>query len=343
MKKPYTFFWLDDQVNKVDDMRSVLETGIPENELSSTVHFREMTIDAIKNLEQVAKDIRSSKADMIIIDHIFNQTDPLNTKGSSVAHLLRSAFPSTPIVCVSAAWGASAPKASFDQEDLSEYTYIFPYLQLADELELLYAIAEGFKRCADFVEAGAASIFASSLLEAPEMELASLEKILPAEFRSFEQRTTPHRIARWILRAFMAHPGYLYNDIRAATLIGLNLEGFNKVKDQFSASLYKGVFATDGRPLWWVAGLHDQLAQLAPADAPNVTQLAGRQLEGITEGDYSKCWVCGCSNPPPDVVAYPDANSSEEVAVQGMYAKLFPADLGGIPGFESRLVLTKKR
>ena len=342
MNKPYIFFWLDDQRNKVEDMRGVVETGIPERDLSATVHFREMTIDAIKGIEDLAGDIRTANADMIIVDHIFNQTGPLNTKGSSIAHLLRTAFPHIPIVCVSAAWAASAPKTSFDHEDLSEYTNIFPYLQLADELDLLFAIAKDFKRCADFVSSDVHGKFSSFLLDAPAMEVESLEKIIPQEFNSTDLKTTPHRVARWILRSFIAHPGYLYNDLRVATLLGLNLDGFNKIRDKFDASLYRGVFATETQPRWWVAGVHELLAQLAPRDAPNATQLAGRMIDGVTEADYSKCWVSESVLPPPDSVAYPDNNSREEVAVQSIHTRLYPANASGIPGFESRLVLMKR-
>lgn len=339
MKNNYTFFWLDDQAAKVEAMRSVLEAGIPERGISATVRFIEITPTAIKNLEELADQIGSSGADMIIVDHVFNQAGPLNTKGSSIAHLLRSAFPKLPIVCVSAAWGTHA---AFDQEDLSEYTYIFPYSRLADELELLYAIAKDFERCADAIDNGTTTSFVRSLLGAPEMEVTSLERILPAEFMAVEQKTTPHRVARWILGTFTARPGYLYNEIRAATLLGLNVDGFGKVKDRFSDSLYTGAFATDSAPRWWVASLHDQLALLAPADAPSVTQLAGRQLDGITEQDYSKCYFEETTNPPPDTVAYLDDNNNTEVAVRGGHTKLYPADVGGLPGFEPRMVLMKR-
>ena len=342
MKNNYTFFWLDDDKGRVEAMRSVLEGGIPERGLSAIVHFSEVTPSTIKNLEEVVDAIQLSETNLIIVDHVFNQVGPLNTKGSSIAHLLRSAFPELPIVCVSAAWGTTPQYAAFDQEDLSEYTQIFPYSRLADELELLYAIAKDFGRCADATDNGSVTTYVTSLLGAAEIDVASLERILPAEFRASEQKTTPHRLARWILGTFMARPGYLYNDVRAATLLGLNLEGFAKVRDRFDDSLYKGVFATDGAPRWWVSGLHNQLAVLAPDDAPGVTQLAGRQLEGITEEDYSKCWIGDDTNPPPDAVAYPDGNSSDEVAVRGVHTKPYPADVGGLPGFEPRMVLMKR-
>lgn len=342
MNKNYTFFWLDDDSDRVDAMRSVLEGGIPARGLSSTVHFHEVTPNTIKDLEVVAESIRSSNVDLIIVDHVFNQTGPLNTKGSSIAHLLRSAFPELPIVCVSAAWGVTPQNTSFDQEDLSEYTYIFPYQQLADQLELLFAIAKDFERCASTINAWSTTNFVTSLLMAPEIEVSSLERILPSEFRAIEQKMTPHLIARWILGTFKTRPGYLYNEIRAATLMGLNLDGFRKIKEKFNDSLYKGVFATESSPRWWVAGLHDQLALLAPVDAPNLTQLAGRQLEGIAEEDYSQCWANETSSPPPDSVAYMDGNSHTEVAVRSENTKLFPADVGGLPGFESRLVIAKR-
>jgi hypothetical protein len=344
MKKHYTFFWLDDNKSKVDDMRSVLETGVSDTSLTSTVHFAEMTSEVFKNLEDVGNQIKSQSTDMILVDHVINEMSPLSTKGSSVAHLLRSMFPHLPIVCVSAAWGPGKTEAAFDQEDLSEYTRIFPYGALAQdaELELLFAIARDFSRCVAAVNGGQVSATIGELFGAWTSEIPTLERILPSEFRAIGLKTTPHRLARWILSMFVARPGYLYNEIRAATLMGLSLDGFAKVRDKFVDSLYSGVFATDTSPRWWVARLHEQLASLVSDDSPSNTQLAGRRLENITEQDFSKCHYDETASPPPDSVAYLDDASKEEVAVQGAHTKVYPADVGGLPGFEPRLVLIKR-
>lgn len=344
MTKHYNFYWLDDSKSKVDDMRSVVEAGISELELTSTVSFAEITPNVMNDLASVAEKIKSSATNLIIVDHVINQKGPLNTKGSSVAHLLRSACPDLPIVCVSAAWGEVKSDSAFDQEDLSEYTHIFPYSQLAEDsvLELLYAIAGDFGRCVAAAENGNSASIAESLLDAPKTQVSSLNKILPAEFKEPEQKTTPHRMARWILGTFMSRPGYLYNEIRAASLLGLNVAGFAKVKHRFEESLYSGVFATKSTQKWWVAGLHNQLASMLAADAPGLTELAGRTLEGITEHDYSKCHIADTVNPFPDAVAYLDDKSKQEVAVRVEFTKIYPADVAGRPGFEPRLVVTKR-
>jgi len=233
---------------------------------------------------------------------------------------------------------------AFDQEDLSEYIRIFPYGSLAQdsELELLYAIARDFSRCVEAATTSDVETKIVELLGTPASEMQSLEKVLPSEFKVSELRTTPHRIARWILGMFIARPGYLYNEIRAATLLGLSLEGFAKVSEQFRDSKYTGVFATEADPRWWVVNLHEQLAKFVPEAGQSSTQRAGRQLAGISEADYSKCYSDDTCNPPPDSVAFLDGTSKVEVAGHASHTKIYAHDIGGVPGFEPRLVLGKR-
>jgi hypothetical protein len=181
------------------------------------------------------------------------------------------------------------------------------------------------------------------LLGAPQSEIDSLESILPSEFKATEQKTTPHRLARWILGIFKERPGYLYNELRTATLLGLSVEGFAKVKEKFEGSLYRGVFATDSAPRWWVASIFEQLAELTLGSSYSEPQLAGRELAGISSEDHSKCWSDESSSPPPDAVASPDRQSNDEVAVRSQHTRTMPADIGGLPGFEPRLVLIKRQ
>ena len=341
MNNPLIFFWLDDDTDRVKTAQPIIETGIADRALAAKLSIIKIGGDVLQHVGDYVDQISKSNANLVLVDHIFNETDALNTKGSSIAHILRNALPKVPVVGVSA---AISKRAAFDQEDLSEYTHLFPFSQLSDdkEIELLYAIAGDFSKCVELATNPSSAMFVNTLLVAPEDDITSLEKILPSEFKEAEPPTTPHRIARWILETFLGRPGYLYDELRVACLLGISPDGFKKIQKSFDPARYTGVFATDTRPRWWVSQIHKKLIELVPERAFESSQIGGRNLPGISPEDFSKCWRDGEIDPPPDAVAFMDIRGLEEVCVRIEHTKTFPADVAGIPGFESRLYIAKK-
>jgi len=337
MRKKSCFLWVDDDAKRIAQYKATIEGGIPGKSWRAKVEsliVGDNLIEALQSRSQAGQ----TKPDLVIIDHIFTRLNhPLKLKGSFVANLLRGAWQDVPMVCVTS---MMARQAAFDQQDLSEYTAVFEYPRLDDHLEDLYAIARDFPRL-KVTKADLRDDIVVSL-KAPKDDRDSLKRILPEEIRTQQHTTTQHRIARWVFNTLMKRPGFLYNTLRAATLLGLTERGYEKVAPLFEKAKYSGPFMTSKRPLWWVSELQRCLYAKVSDDAPDIPQLAGRMLPGITPKHHSVCYVSKSAKNIPDAVARADTRSKTEHQVNSRFTAPDPDDVGVFPGFESLLVIAKK-
>ncbi len=338
MTTRFKFLWIDDDAKRIDDYRATIEGGVPGRPWTSRI---EPLVVTKRLLEQLNERLESSKPrpDLIIIDHVFTKlNNPLKLKGSSVASLLRGAWPDIPMVCVTAMFTKGG--STFDQQDLSEYTAVFEYPHLDNHLEDLFLIAKDFPKLK--VKSSDLRDDVISTLKAPKGDRDGLKHVLPEEFRTQLHGTTRHRVARWIFNTLMKRPGFLYNKLRAATYLGLTEIGFEKVSKIFERARYAGPFASDKRPLWWASELSKLMYANVSDDAPDIPQLAGRKLQGIRSNHYSVCYVTRSSVQFPDAVASVDSRSPIERAVHSRYTAVDLTDVGVPAGFEQRLVIARK-
>ncbi len=332
------FAWIDDENKKVESFRAAIEGGIGSR---GTAHIEYLPVpkNVLEELAIWAKSVARRPPNLIIVDHIFAKSHAFGLKGSSVAHLLRNTLPTTPMVCVTA---MLERKSAFDQEDLSEYTAVIGYTDLEEHIETLYAIAQDFRKVVPKGRTVREHTIAA--LKPPARDKADLLRILPEEFQNQARPTTPHRIASWIYNVLLDRPGFLYDRLNSATLLGLNEKAFDRIKPMFERAMYKGPFASLSRPRWWVSAIRKALFHMVDPSVPDAPQLAGRTLPGITEQDFSVCYVSKKSVPPPDAVALTDATrSAQQRVVRREFAVKHPQDPGTMPGFETRLVLRKGR
>jgi hypothetical protein len=333
--KNLRFVWIDDKKSKVEQYRSVIEAGVEGQKAS--LELIEVNNDVLGKLSGWCSANKSRPPNLIIIDHVFTMALPFGLKGSSVAHLLRSELPRIPMVCVTAMYDK---RNSFDQEDISEYTALFRYQSLNDRLEYLFVIARDFPKLHP-PDSKVREHFISAL-KPPVRDKVDLNQVLPDEFRSEQHTTTEHRVARWVFNVFLPRPGFLYDRLYTATLLGLTIEGFSKVEDKFDKAKYKGVFATNSEPKWWSSAVRKRLYELAGEDSPDLPQYAGRSLPGITPADYSVCYVSKKTEPPPDAIVSADSTSAAKLhVVCRQYSDRNPSDIGVTPGFETRLILKR--
>lgn len=335
------FVWIDDHPARLAQWKPMFEAGPDGTDGSAEIELFPIQGDLLSTLESWVTQNASLPPDLFMVDHNLQQAikgGGLNLKGSSLAHLLRLNFPNVPVVCVT---GQDINSNSFDWEDLSEYTHVFPFSELnrAEHLELIFAIACDYGRiCLDQSQHVRRDIVAA--LAPPEPDTDSLLAILPEEFESnVIHGTTPHRIARWILNVFMERPGYLLDALGAATFVGLKPEAFIRVAgDAFPNSSYKGPFATTARGLWWSSALSADLYSKLPDAADLPPQSAGRNLPNISADDHSVCAVTGQSDPPPEVVAFLDDLQRARAPMQAEYTEPIGPDtaLGFAPRFKLR-------
>ena len=88
-----------------------------------------------------------------------------------------------------------------------------------------------------------------SLMEANETEAKLLrETAAPSERGNW---TVP-QVTRWIREVVLRYPGIVYNELTAATRLGLSLGSFQRpqVQEWFKPACYTGIFGQD-EPFWW--------------------------------------------------------------------------------------------
>ncbi|WPG38513.1 hypothetical protein [Variovorax sp. EBFNA2] len=331
--KKIKIIWIDDLRAKVEDYRAVIEAG--SGKTTAELEFVEAKGDVLDLLEKLVERVRVKPPQLFIIDQVFNLQLAIKLKGSSVANLLRNTFPNIPMVCVT----GMLDSKHFDQEDISEFTSIFSYQDLNGNIEEIFAIAIDFPKLHTNDPNVRGHVI--RLLKAPSRDKTDLERCLPEEFQSQKLfSTTPHRIGRWINSVLIGRPGFLYDRLHAATLLGLTEKGFGKVENIFEKAKYKGIFSTEAEPRWWASELQRILFTVVKESGFSAPQALGRKLAGITKRDFSICYISGAAEPAPEAVAATDVTSTAQyVVVRRQFAEPHPNDRGTTPGIEDQLIL----
>ena len=343
----FGFVWIDDTPDRAEKFVGALDGTLLGEPVETNLEVVGLTNDFVEELDRQTAEWMANPPDLIMLDHNFSKVQKrlFGIHGSALAHLLRIQLPKTPIVCVS---GQQLDSDDFNAEDISEYTYLFDVNQLHSEsnLETLFAIARDFQLLC-FPEKQPVRHALVDVLKAPEADKQALISVLPEEFEAalVVHSTSPHRIARWVLNVLMKRPGFLYDPLETATLLGLTEEAFStKIKPLFEDARYRGPFATDTRPLWWASTLTDVLYAALPDCALLPSQEAGRRFQGIDEADYSRCGVTGGHTPPPDVVAFTDATAtSERKAIRHRFAIPLSEESSSLLGFPTLLRIRNER
>lgn len=341
----FRFIWVDDKPDRPEKWVGGLDGSLRGTSVETTLDVIGLTENFIHELDRQVGEWMVSPPDLIMLDHNFStvQRRLFAIHGSALAHLLRIQLPKIPIVCVS---GQSLDSDDFNAEDISEYTYLFDINQMNSEetLETLFSIAQDFHLVC-FPEKEPIRHALVDVLKAPEADKQALLSILPEEFEAaFVHSTSPHRIARWVLNVLMKRPGFLYDALETATLLGLNETAFlAKIESHFEAARYAGPFATDSRPLWWASKLTEVLYATLPEHAMLSSQEAGRRFPEVSEDDFSRCGVTEEHTPAPDVVAYTDDRASERKPVRHSFAIPLSEEASALLGFPTRLRIRNER
>ncbi|MBI4834518.1 MAG: hypothetical protein HY811_06845 [Planctomycetes bacterium] len=97
----------------------------------------------------------------------------------------------------------------------------------------------------------------------------------------------------------------------AATYLGLNEKGFEKVENIFKDAKYEGIFANTSKPRWWPMKIKDLLYQKIHEKHSGLTWELGHFLTPpITKNDFSKCYVC--EKDYPEIVGYTDESLKKQ-------------------------------
>jgi hypothetical protein len=264
----------------------------------------------VKNADLAAKVeelLKGSQRPLVIVDHILDKTsstNPVFQRGSTIAEALKERWPACPVIGVT-----NADKADrIDLRTKQAYDDLLSFSDFRKHFDRIQPIAKDFARItrasvrkpADLIE----------LLEAPSEDEERLTAALPDDLkRSPRDPSVGSRMYGWV-NHLLSRPGFLYDELWTATFLGLNHQGFDKVRQIFDRATYRGVFARPDDPRWWVSRVAQLLYQKVEPRSGELSWNVGRRLAGIKPEHYSECYCCD-EDSPPEIVAYLDASSDE--------------------------------
>jgi len=161
------------------------------------------------------------------------------------------------------------------------------------------------------------------LLSPPDDEKNRLIDAFPESLKKLSlDASAASTFYHWV-RHLRDRAGFLYDELWAATIIGLNEGGFAKVRDLFEEAKYTGIFYLENDPTWWSSSLIDLLYKNVKPETEQFTWHLGRKLSDFGDEDFSVCFKC--EKPFPETVAYLDRESSERYAMHLECTVLHPS------------------
>lgn len=305
MSKRLDFLWIDD-----DKSREVTATNLEKN-AGVKVYFYNFAGEDLAG--RIGHLLQEHSPDMVIVDHNLDRTigplrDNLTSTGASVAEVIKDSHPQIPVVCVT----KFDPIRDMTFMQQSAYDEIFSATHLTHQNPVLVAIAEGFRNihCRPIKDEDE---FLSSL-GCPEVDLTRLVQVLPTEIKTgFGDRGYASVLWRWMRGVLFARPGFLYDSMWAATLVGVTNNSFLKTREMMEPAIYSGPFANEIEPRWWPSKMLEVLYKNSPDREQKDPRLLGRAYLGIPIQGYSKCEISGIEL--PDTVAFTDTTDKKRAQV----------------------------
>ncbi|MDY6989288.1 MAG: hypothetical protein SWQ30_14665 [Thermodesulfobacteriota bacterium] len=301
MRKGFDFLWIDD-----DKSREITAENLEKN-TGTRVHFYDVTN---KNLvEQIGHLLDKHSPDLVIVDHKLDKTigalrNKLTSTGASAAEIIRDSNPQIPVVCVT--------KVDVDRDitfaQRSVYDAVFNAAHLTRKNPILVAIAKGFRNLSRKPPKNQEELL--NRLQCPKVDRTRLMQVLPKDVKTgFGQQGYASVLFRWISGVFFERPGFLYDSIWSATLVGAKESSFRKAKEKMEPARYRGLFANDVEPRWWVSRILEILYKNTSDSEQDDSRLLGRAYLEIPKQGYSKCEIS--RKDLPDTVAFTDKTNTK--------------------------------
>lgn len=294
MSRKLKFIWIDDDAARE---MSAINLGKQLDVECYFINVKPEDVDYMLKVDQI-------KPDFILIDH--NLTD-IGTgkikKGSTVAALIREMHPTIAIACIT-----GQDRKSIDSQQRLSYETVLSYDNIKNHYLTMYSIAESYRKLKAKPAKDTKELF--ELMKVPIEDYNRLDTICPQEIKgNYSDPGIYANISHWIRKVLIERPGFLYDRLWAATLLGLNENGFNKVETMFESARYIGPFADQSKERWWKADLINILSQKVPSFG--LPWERGRLLlPKITSRYFSKDYYSNYKEEYPEVVAFLDETTS---------------------------------
>ena len=299
MKNKFKFLWIDDDRNRKTAAENL------ENQLNVTVDFinlhRKAMIQFIKAKFENESNFKSFNS--IIIDHRLNKITDTFINGPSTAELIRQKINNIPIICITAA----------DIEEMEDHTkdiydLIIKGNRLNENYPRIISLVKYFDELKDRLPHSEREML--SLLKAPDIEEEKLISIIP----NFIRKDKPYfikELSDWTRKILISQPGFLIDEIWAATISGVKFNSFNKIKNYFDKDIYNGIFENDADIRWWKSSVIQTIFLKFSNYKSILPWEVARNFVEISEQDYSICELCG--KPFPEIVGYTDLEAKTRI------------------------------
>jgi CheY-like chemotaxis protein len=303
MSKKYRYVWIEDNADRETDcMHLERNLGVK----CDFINVQPKDVDFLSMINKI-------KPDLILMDHNLTDIGTGNIKkGSTIAALLREKEPTFAIVCIT-----GQDIADIDSQQRLLYDAIFNITEIKDNYQTIKSIAVSYRKMKAAPINKVQVLF--SLMKVPFEDQIRLEAILPRDIKENFQYSS---ISYWIRNLLMDRPGFLYDKLWAATLLGLKENGFNKVERLFTAAKYKGIFSDKSKERWWKSELIKILSK--HVNSPGLPWEKGRLLPKINARNFSKDYYSNFREEYPETVAYTDETSNERVQMKLKYTVPHP-------------------
>ena len=308
MSKKLRFIWIDDDLDRESTATSLQER------LNAMVAFKNANRQDLLSL--LGEIRREAEPDLILMDHRFTKAEK-QFFGSTAAEHLREKWPDCPIVCVTA-----ARLEEVDAHKSALYEQVIELDKLSECDLILVSIAESFRKLRGNPPENTEQLI--NYLKAPKDDRQRLEAVIPDGIKMTykDKKSSLLLISKWVRNTLMKKPGFLYDKLWAATLLGIKKESFHKVRHLFTKAKYSGIFAHKEEDLWWQSKVRSILSSLVESDKVLLPWEMGRLLPDITPKDYSKCYKS--SEDFPEIVAYIDESATDRAPMRLRYTDPHP-------------------
>lgn len=295
MSKQGNIVWIDDNPRRK-------RTAVDLDKASKyNVDFRDVHNGDLTRV--VGNLLDGSAPALVILDHILDQTATANRllqRGSTIAEAIKERWPACPVIGVT--------NAEIDVRTKRTYDDLLPFTDFGRYFDCIDGIADSFARIVKNKARTTQRLL--QLLNPPEAELERLEAALPGDLkRNLNDGSVASRFYDWIQSLLLTRPGFIYDSLWTATLLGLSETGFSKVENLFTTAAYTGVFAGHGSGRWWQSILTERLYALQPPGPGELSWHVGRRLATFDSHDFSRCYIC--KNEFPETVAFLDSSSAK--------------------------------
>ena len=152
------------------------------------------------------------------------------------------------------------------------------------------------------------------LLKVPEDDKNRLEAVLPDSITAnYGKSGLTFELSNWIRKILFSKPGFLFDSLWAATLLGVREDSFNKIEKYFTDALYNGIYVNEIQKRWWQSKLKDILFTKFTDSDEFITLRLADKFDEIEKSDFSICKVC--KERYPETVAYTDEELGKRVQV----------------------------